>query len=62
MAQRSLIVQIGIFPPGEPGISIRASYDPDLPPQLLGYEIGLRVHKAMKRPVKRKPKASEPAA
>jgi hypothetical protein len=56
-----LIVQIGIFPPGEPGISIRASYDPDLPPQLLGYEIGLRVHKAMKRPAKRKPKEA-PAA
>ena len=49
MAQKGLVVAFSILPPGEPGISVRSSYDPDLPDGLLGYEVAESVKKAIRK-------------
>lgn len=64
MAQKGLVVSFSILPPGEPGISVRSSYDPDLPDGLLAYEVGKAVTKALKKLKKQKPQTQHegPAA
>ena len=54
MAQKGLVVQISILPPGEPGIGFRTSYDPDLPDGLLAYEIQQAITKALRKRKKKK--------
>lgn len=60
MAQKALTVVFAILPPDTAGVSVRMAYDPDIPPQLLSYEVGQAVAKVVKK--LKKPKKEESAA
>lgn len=64
MAQRGIQILIAVIPPDAPGTSLRSVYDPDIPPQLLSYEVGqavAKIVKKMKKPA-RAPKVEAPPA
>jgi hypothetical protein len=49
VAQKGIQVLIAIIPSDSPGSSIRTVFDPDLPPGLLGHEIGMASVKLIKK-------------
>lgn len=59
MKDKPLVVSVSIFPPGEPGQSLRLSFAPEVHSSVLALEVGTAVAKAVRKA--RKPKEAPPA-